>query len=192
MSSKRIWKDIQALQKIPELKLDIENETPDGSGYINFTVWIQGPEDTPYEGAEFQLRCQMPKEFPNRSPSIVFVTPIWHVNVEESAGSICLDVLNERWTCVTRMHDMIQLLIPQLLQDPNPDDPYNTTAARQMTSDRAKYDEYAKLHTQKYAMKKSDVALPSSSDGSRHRARARIISSRHRRVAHPNNTHGPV
>ncbi|VDP85023.1 unnamed protein product [Schistosoma mattheei] len=48
--------------------------------------------------------------------------------------------------------DDLLLSICSLLTDPNPDDPLCPDVARQYKTDRKKYDELARVWTQKYAM----------------------------------------
>ena len=42
---------------------------------------MQGPKDTPYANGIFFLHLKFPKEYPERNPEIVFLTPIYHPNV---------------------------------------------------------------------------------------------------------------
>jgi ubiquitin-protein ligase len=49
----------------------------------NILCWeavIFGPEDTPWEGGSFKLLLEFTEEYPNKPPSIKFVTPVFHPN----------------------------------------------------------------------------------------------------------------
>ena len=103
----------------------------DCDGDLNrFYVYIKGPEDTPYSGKTLRLRVLIPPEYPFKSPSVAFVTRIWHPNVCPSSGAICLDVLNQTWTPLYGLANVFEQFVPQLLRYPNADDPLNPEAAR--------------------------------------------------------------
>ena len=38
---------------------------------------------------------QLPKDYPYKSPSVAFHTPIYHPNVDATSGAVCLDALNQ-------------------------------------------------------------------------------------------------
>lgn len=61
--------------------------------FLRATAVIRGADDTPYAGGSFNLSVAMPQRYPFEPPKVHFVTPIYHPNID-SAGRICLDILN--------------------------------------------------------------------------------------------------
>jgi ubiquitin-conjugating enzyme E2 H len=98
-------------------------------------VEVKGPRDTPYEGATWRVSLQLPPEYPYKSPSVAFVERIWHANINSSGGAVCLNVLNQAWTATMRLLQLVDTVLPALLAAPNPSDPFNSEAARQLGGD---------------------------------------------------------
>lgn len=53
---------------------------------------IFGPQDTPFEDGTFKLTLEFTEEYPNKPPTVKFVSKMFHPNVYAD-GSICLDIL---------------------------------------------------------------------------------------------------
>jgi len=120
-----------------------------------FYVTIKGPEDSPYKGGRWKIRVELPDGYPHKSPSIGFVNRIYHPNIDESSGSVCLDVLNQLWTPMYSLPNVFELLIPQLLMYPNESDPLNGDAASLLMRDKAAYEAKVKDYVKRYASEKA-------------------------------------
>ena len=78
---------------------------------------------------------------------------IFHPNIEEASGSICLDALNQEWTPLFDLLIIFNTFIPQLLTYPNPDDPFNQYASQLFLEDKEKYKKVVAFYVKKYSIK---------------------------------------
>jgi len=100
---------------------------PDEDNTFKWNGKIKGPVDSAYEGLAYRLSITFPENYPYQAPTIKFLTPCFHPNVD-AAGNICLDTLKEHWSSCNSVLSVL-LSIQSLLQDPNVDSPLNTQAA---------------------------------------------------------------
>jgi hypothetical protein len=93
----------------------------------------------------------LPTEYPYKSPSIGFLNRIYHPNVDEVSGSVCLDVINQTWTPMFELLNVFEVFLPQLLRYPNPNDPLNGQAAQFLLRDEIKYNKRVKEYIRDFA-----------------------------------------
>lgn len=146
---KRAARDIENLQK-NGFPVQFEKED-DMSSIITFT---HGPSDSPYEGYSWQIRFTIPDGYPFSSPSVGFIQRIYHPNVDEESGSICLDALNKNWSPSFNLKHIVEVLIPYLLSYPNPDDPLNREAAALLKQNKSAFEALAKDYARTHGLKK--------------------------------------
>eukprot|EP00245_Coleochaete_scutata_P010517 TRINITY_DN3699_c0_g1_i1.p1 TRINITY_DN3699_c0_g1~~TRINITY_DN3699_c0_g1_i1.p1 ORF type:complete len:159 (-),score=36.00 TRINITY_DN3699_c0_g1_i1:646-1122(-) len=121
--SKRREMDVMKLM-MSDYEVEMIND-----GMIEFFVRFHGPKDSPYEGGTWKIHVELPDSYPYKSPSIGFVNRIFHPNVDEMSGSVCLDVINQTWSPMFDLINVFEVFLPQLLLYPNPTDPLNGEAA---------------------------------------------------------------
>ena len=119
---------------------------------------MTGPRDSCYKGGIFFLKITFPFDYPNSKPEIVFLTPIYHLNVlyaanqKQPLGHICVNTLNE-W----KPGDSIIRILPQvfaLLNKNNPDSPYDdhlNSRKNEFVNNRPLFNKKAEYFTKKYA-----------------------------------------
>jgi ubiquitin-conjugating enzyme E2 D/E len=119
----------------------------------NLHLWqgtIMGPEGSPYQGGVFNLKIELPVDYPFKAPKITFTTRIFHCNIN-SAGGICLDILKDKWSPALTI-DKALLSICSLMDDPNPSDPLMPEIADLLKTNKVEHDAIARKWTILYAM----------------------------------------
>lgn len=130
---------------------DYEVEWIDDNGKAEFHVHFGGPEETVYEGGHWKVHVELPPDYPYRSPSIGFLNRIFHPNVDELSGSVCLDVINQTWSPMYDLVNIFDVFIPQLLRYPNAADPLNSEAAALLLDNPEDYAKKVKDMIARYA-----------------------------------------
>ena len=114
-----------------------------------------GPNDTSFAGGLFYLKIRFPKNYPESAPEVLFVTPIYHVNVNHinqpgcPLGHICLSTLNF-WNPEYRMREVLTNIFA-LFYMGNPDSPYGIDRQVEMVKHQDLFERKVKYFTQKYA-----------------------------------------
>ena len=147
-----------ALKRIQKELIDLGKDPPancsagpiDEKDQYHWQATIMGPDDSPYAGGVFFLNIHFPTDYPFKPPKCNFTTKFYHPNIS-SRGTICLDILNDKWSPALTMSKVL-LSISSLLTDANPDNPFEDEIAHIYMTDRPKYEWTAREWTRKYAM----------------------------------------
>lgn len=124
---------------------------PDPQCMSDFTVKFHGPKETSYEGGVWNVHVMLPPDYPYKSPSIGFSNRLYHPNVDERSGSVCLDVINQTWSPMFDLVNIFEVFLPQLLRYPNASDPLNSDAASHFLDNEEAYNCKVREYVQKYA-----------------------------------------
>jgi ubiquitin-conjugating enzyme E2 H len=118
---------------------------------MEFFIKFNGPRDSPYEGGVWKVHVTLPDAYPYKSPSIGFVNKIFHPNIDEMSGSVCLDVINQTWSPMYGLLNIFETFLPQLLMYPNPADPLNGEAAALLMNTPEDYKKRVREYVRRYA-----------------------------------------
>ncbi|KAJ5866153.1 hypothetical protein N7534_000706 [Penicillium rubens] len=98
----------------------------------------------------WELHLKMPDDYPKSPPKATFKTKIWHPNMEELTGAVCVDTLKRDWQPNLTLRDVL-VTISCLLIYPNPDSALNASAGALMQENYDAFAHQAKLMTSIHA-----------------------------------------
>lgn len=113
-------------------------------------ILVTGAHGTPYSQGLWKLHLRIPADYPKSPPKAMFKTRIYHPNVEESTGAVCLDTLKKDWESKLTLKDIL-VTISCLLIHPNPDSALNSEAGSLLQEDYDAFSRKAKLMTSIHA-----------------------------------------
>ena len=121
-------------------------------------VVLLGAPDSLYNGGIFHIKLSFPKDYPNSKPEVIFLTPIYHLNVNplklegneiEPLGHVSVSFINWWNPKITVKEILIQLYSIFYLQ--TNDSPYGLDRSIEFLENRPLYDMKTKYFTKKYA-----------------------------------------
>ncbi|KAJ9609745.1 hypothetical protein H2200_006073 [Cladophialophora chaetospira] len=155
-SLRRLAKDHAAIQSVPPPNYLFPN-TEDGSSWSDdltqLVVLVTGADGTPYAKGLWRLHLKIPNDYPKNPPKATFKTRIYHPNVDEKTGAVCLETLKRDWDPKLTLKDIL-VTISCLLIQPNPDSALNAAAGALIQ------DNYDAFSTQAQLMTKIHAPIP--------------------------------
>ena len=143
------------LQQNPIASLGIVVGMPDPNNPYFWQCTMLGPLDTSFAGGLFYLKIIFPIDYPQKAPEVLFVTPIYHVNVNHikqqtcPLGHICISTLNF-WNPDTKIREILTNIFA-LFYMGNPQSPYGTDRQSEMLNTPQIFEQKIKYFTNKYA-----------------------------------------
>ncbi|KAL1479545.1 hypothetical protein MTO96_051757 [Rhipicephalus appendiculatus] len=145
---KRILSELEDIQAAPPNQGMVGLIDP-GNPY-RWHATIAGPEGSPYEGGLFNLRIQLPRDYPLGAPVVHFLTTIYHPNISASDGAVCMNMLKRKWSPSLSVAKVLAS-IRSLMCSPNPDEAVEFGVAAEYQQNRELYMANAKLWTIAFA-----------------------------------------
>ncbi|KAL6704776.1 hypothetical protein ACN47E_007580 [Coniothyrium glycines] len=129
----------------------------DGSADLtSLDVLLAGPVGTPYASGVWRLHLDIPPTYPAAPPTAQFRTRLWHPNIDEATGAVCVETLKRDWSSTLKLRDVL-VTISCLLIQPNPASALNEAAGKLATEDWDTYCRRAKLMTEIHAAVPRDM-----------------------------------
>ncbi|CDO55218.1 similar to Saccharomyces cerevisiae YGL058W RAD6 Ubiquitin-conjugating enzyme (E2) [Geotrichum candidum] len=141
---KRLMRDFKRMEQDPPAGV---YASPVADNVMTWNAVIIGPADTPFEDGTFRLTLEFDEQYPNKPPSVRFVSEMFHPNVY-ATGELCLDILQNRWSPT---YDVAAILtsIQSLLNDPNTSSPANVEASNLYKEHRNQYVKRVRMTVEK-------------------------------------------
>lgn len=136
MSAKAIRRLAKEKEEMDKEKSPYFNASPIGDNLFEWSGYIMGPEDSVYEGFKYNILITFPTDFPFSPPVIKFTTPIYHANVAVTDGTICHQVLKDKWSPALLITKVL-LTLYDMMATPNPESALNHDAAMLLQTDKA-------------------------------------------------------
>ena len=121
---KRLRKEAADAQRSTEPDLVL---APQQDNLQSWRAWVAGPTDTPFEGGVFELELNIGVRYPLAPPVVRVTTPLFHPNIHDRTGEVCLDILKEAWSPAWTLVSVVRA-VRALLAAPNADSPLNCDA----------------------------------------------------------------
>merc|ERR1711991_194507 len=132
---KRIQSDLKEIKKYPIEGVAVEATEQLG----RWTIFMEGPKGTPFEGGIYELELVFPHDYPNQPPDLTFKSQFWHPNVYPD-GLICISILHAagddersgesydiRWKPINSVSSVLNSVL-LMLMEPNFSSPANVDA----------------------------------------------------------------
>ena len=119
---------------------------------LSWRITMMGPIGTFYEGGYFLIKADFDEDYPNSRPIMRFKTKIYHTNVSQSNGNICLTTLNnwKKTEIKPSMKDVLEDII-FILCNQNAERGYSNNITEQYKKDIKIFENTAQEWCKKYA-----------------------------------------
>ncbi|CAF0920742.1 unnamed protein product [Rotaria sordida] len=151
-AQRRLMRDLRDLTQNPVEGINAAPVSADN--IFQWNAILDGPGDSLFEDASFVLTLKFPQDYPNHPPDVKFVTKVFHPNIYMD-GSICLDILQQRWSASLDVSTLL-VSIRSLLTDPNPASPANSEAAMLYQNHRRDYERRVREYIDQQIMEDDD------------------------------------
>ena len=116
----------------------------------NWKVSFKGSSCSPYEDGIFELKVNLPNDYPDKRPWLYFITKMFHPNIQQSDGKVSITLLYN-WVKTLTIEEVINGFI-QVMEEPEVGPGYGEEPQKLLEKDRDAFFEKVEEYTMKYAM----------------------------------------
>ena len=128
----RLIKEYDQLTNDPDINncfgIDYWDPDADNPDITHWQITLIPPVGTDYEGGFYKIEAKFLEDYPISAPQMKFVTRIYHCNIGETSGHICVNSIKNNWKTTLTMEDVLNHIMI-LLYKQNPNSPMNSSAA---------------------------------------------------------------
>ena len=152
---RRIKEEFEKFNKNPLSNMGITVGLFDENNIFEWRCALLGPKDSYYKGGLFYLKVKFPDNYPESPPEILFVVPIYHLNVNSSSksgipvGKVYLHSLYN-WKNYYNMEKILPEIFVLLYKN-DPDCGFDQEKNQEYLYNRKVFDEKVKYFTKKLA-----------------------------------------
>ncbi len=132
-------------QNVPVVKCEYVNNNK-----RHWKVVFKGSKSSPYEDGYFILEFLFKSNFPKKGPEARFITKMFHPNVKEDNGHVCISILNS-WDENMSIENVLYGII-ELMDNPNASGGYSNDATSLLKKNPDEYYKKVAEYTYAYAM----------------------------------------
>ena len=151
----RIEKELRELSSFPIVNLGLSVGVKDEKKVSKWDFTLMGPKDSLYRGGMFFLEMIFPEDYPNKAPTIYFLTPIYHINVNPHTntntrvGEVNSNFF-KNWNPSRKAKELL-IKLYSIFYCPNPDFYYCRDVYNEFTNNKMLYETKAEYFTYKFA-----------------------------------------
>jgi ubiquitin-protein ligase len=98
---------------------------PIRKNYLHWKGCFIGPKKTPFEGGLYFIEMKFTENYPSDKPKVRMRTKIWHPNIAEDTGEICVDYIKANWNSENNVLGIVDTVF-DILEKPNFNSKLNT------------------------------------------------------------------
>ena len=151
----RIDQELRELSSFPIVNLGLSVGVKDEKKVSKWNFTLMGPKDSLYRGGMFFLEMIFPEDYPNKAPTIYFLTPIYHINVNPHSntntrvGEVNSNFI-KNWNPSRKAKELL-IKLYSIFYCPNPDFYYCRDVYNEFTNNKMLYETKAEYFTYKYS-----------------------------------------